>query len=711
MSKTKRCPACQKELPILAVRCKYCGFKLTNKPIEVQKDKEEEHDKAPMVQMSSVPPPPPPSRKPMPTPPRSAKKTMMMGAADLPPKPARNAKKTMMMGAADLPPKPARSAKKTMMMGAAVLPPKPVGMGKPGSVPVMSDRNTMPPPPISRSSVHDADLQLDIEDLKPEEDIASAWIPETDEVGDQSVLLELDPDDSSVMEIDDALGVSLTDIHDEHDMKLKEGDGEDEEDETDNLLLRYVFSDATLGNLEEKKWPAILVKVLGKIKYLYLIGAGAVLFSLFALVVILAVLGGDEQEIPGLPQVGGSTGEKAEPGDGKGGSRDGKAEPEVKTPKPEPVADVGVGKPSGTVPDPGKICRPLDRYPGIAWRDKLSSVAGKLGANSVCAIFGNAPSKVAAALGDLPVVGPGGLDEVRGGGLIEVFPTGTANRRGPSMEFAFVGDRLFEVRLKYRDTEGKDVGEKMLAEVFGDNVDSGKDFLGRKLVRFMDGDVVIELVEEKWYGRTLKTIVLASAQIREFLAPEREKIKGVVKSMEAGDALFGKWKFDDALVLYRKAANRMPEYGAAHVKQALMLTRLEKFKKVEKAAKKALEVSSENRVRAEALGLLGVTALFNGSTDNALAYFKQAASIDPANEFFRMSAREIETGEYATERVARTAARMECLKKKGYKSTPKGLLARGNFPDMKTYFKKLQAAKSDPLFAKFKKDAARGECR
>ena len=691
MSKTKRCPACQKELPILAARCKYCGFKLSNSPMEVQTGKAKENGKAPMVRMSSVPPPPPPARKPIPVPSRSAKKTMMIGEADLPPSPARSAKKTMMMGANDLPPRPA-------------------GMGRPGTAPMKIDRNTMPPPPISRPSVPDAELKLDIEDLTPEVDITSAWIPDTDEMGDQSVLLELDPEDSSVMEIDDSWEGSATDAGD---VEVKDDDGEDEEDETGNFLLKYVFSDTTLDNLEEKKWPAILVKVMGKIKYVYLIGAGAALFSLFLLIIILAVSGGDDPEIPDLPQVGRSSGEPktAVPEGGKVEPKAGKTGPEAKSPKPEPVADTAVGKPSGTVPDPGGTCRPLDQYPEIAWRDKLFAVADKLGVNSVCTIFGSAPSAVAAAFGDLPVVGPGGVDEVRGGGLIEVFPTGKANRRGPSMEFAFVGNRLYEVRLKYRDTEGKDVGEKMLSEVFGDDVDSGKDFLGRKFVRFMDGDVVIELVEEKWYGRTLKTIVLASVQIREFLEPEREKIKDVIKSMEAGNALFGKWKFDDALTSYRKASDGMPEYGAAHVKQALMLTRLEKFEEVEKAAKKALEVSSENRVRAEALGLLGVTALFNGSTDNALEYFNQAASTDSANEFFQMSAKELETGNYSTERVARTAARMECLKKKGYKSTPKGLLARGNFPNMKTYFKKLKAAKRKPKFKKLKKDASRGECR
>ena len=199
MSKTKRCPACQKELPILAARCKYCGFKLSNSPMEVQTDKDKEPGQAPMVRMSSIPPPPPPSRKPAPAPSRGAKKTMMMGAADLPPRPARDVKKTMMMGAADLPPRPA-------------------GMKKPGTVPMKLDRNTMPPPPISRPSVPEADLQLDIEDLTPEVDITSAWIPDTDEIGDQSMLLELDPEDSSVMEIDGDLGISLTDVHDDGDI-------------------------------------------------------------------------------------------------------------------------------------------------------------------------------------------------------------------------------------------------------------------------------------------------------------------------------------------------------------------------------------------------------------------------------------------------------------------------------------------------------------
>ena len=220
MIKTKRCPACQKELPILAARCKYCGFKLSNKPMEAQEGKEKEPGQAPMVRMSSVPPPPPPSRKPAPAPSRSLKKTMMIGEADLPPKPARSAKKTMMMGVDDLPQKPVRSAKKTMMMGATDLPPRPAGMKKPGTAPLKLDRNTMPPPPISRPSVPEADLQLDIEDLTPEVDITSAWIPDTDELGDQSMLLELDPEDSSVMEIEDDLGISVTDVHDVADIEV-----------------------------------------------------------------------------------------------------------------------------------------------------------------------------------------------------------------------------------------------------------------------------------------------------------------------------------------------------------------------------------------------------------------------------------------------------------------------------------------------------------
>jgi tetratricopeptide (TPR) repeat protein len=346
----------------------------------------------------------------------------------------------------------------------------------------------------------------------------------------------------------------------------------------------------------------------------------------------------------------------------------------------------------------------------MPWKDVLERGLGSLGKAGVCQAFGLPAASVAEAFGDLPIVGPGGYDAVAGGGLLEVFPGGKAVRNGPSIELLFVGDRLYEVRLNFRDTAGVDLGAKAIAEATEVEAEEVKDHLGRKLGRVVDGDLVIEYLEEKWYGRTLKTLVFASVQIREFVDSARGTREKAEISIAEGDGFFGKWKFEEALESYRAAAGAMDSLGLAHVKQALMLTRLERFDEVGTAVRKALEVSAEPRVRAEALGLLAVTALYDEDKAAALGHFRKAAATDPANGFFEMSAKELESGEYATDRVARTAARMECLKKKSFKSTFRGLLARGNFPDMKTYFDVLKKAKSDPAFDKLKKDASRGEC-
>jgi hypothetical protein len=53
---------------------------------------------------------------------------------------------------------------------------------------------------------------------------------------------------------------------------------------------------------------------------------------------------------------------------------------------------------------------------------------------------------------------------------------------------------------------------------------------------------------------------------------------------------------------------------------------------------------------------------------------------------------------------------MECRGDKGLKATEQGLLARGNFPNLGKYFEAIGRAKSDPAFAKAKKEFAKREC-
>jgi tetratricopeptide (TPR) repeat protein len=228
--------------------------------------------------------------------------------------------------------------------------------------------------------------------------------------------------------------------------------------------------------------------------------------------------------------------------------------------------------------------------------------------------------------------------------------------------------------------------------------------------RLADNDVAIEFIEEEWYKRKLKTVVIASASMRGAVESSRTNREAAEKELVAGDAALAKWDVKDALARFTAASDRMPSYGYAYARQGLALTRLEKFDEVEKVARKALEVSTESRARAEAFGLLAVAALFKGDVAKAISSFESAAAADPANAFFAMSAGELKTGTYTVDRVARTAARMECRGDKGLKATEQGLLARGNFPSLGKYFEAIGKAKSDPAFAKAKKEFAKREC-
>ena len=115
MTKTKNCPACQKELPLLAVRCKYCGFKLSNRPPKPEPEAPAERPSAPPPPVRPSAPPPPPKR-------------------------------------ASAPPPAPESQKRTMTLGTLNAPARPVGFGQSSPTPKGEDRSTLPPPPWVRGA-------------------------------------------------------------------------------------------------------------------------------------------------------------------------------------------------------------------------------------------------------------------------------------------------------------------------------------------------------------------------------------------------------------------------------------------------------------------------------------------------------------------------------------------------------------------------------
>jgi tetratricopeptide (TPR) repeat protein len=540
-------------------------------------------------------------------------------------------------------------------------------------------------------------------------DDSDDWIPTTRDLVDESELIMLSPDSSSLQQIpveEIAATVSDSDIiRDDDRLDDEEILGDDDaRKESDFILFKYLMSDDALDDLEAKRWPPALVKILGKVRYLHALAAAAVLLALIVTVVILIALPSSDDE---AAQAGGAAG--GVPVAAKGGAGPGPKAVTGGAKEVPPIAKA-VEAPTGPVAAPGTTCRKWAEYPALPWREHLEAAAKAVGADSPCGLFGASPAKVADALKDLQRVGPGGYDLVPGAELLELYPTGKADRRGPSAEFLFIGGKLFEIRLSYRETVPLAASAGDFEELLGTKAEKMTDHLDRKVQRLADNDVVIELIEEEWYKRKLKTVVFASAAMRGSIEAGRADREAAEKELSAGDAALGKWKVDGALDHFKNAAGKAPRFGYAYARQGLALTRLERFDEVENVARKALDVSTENRARAEAFGLLAVAALFRGDMAKAIASFESAAAADPANGFFQMSASELKTGTYTVDRVARTAARMECRGDKGLKATEQGLLARGNFPNLGKYFEAIGRAKSDPAFAKAKKEFAKREC-
>jgi tetratricopeptide (TPR) repeat protein len=720
MSRTKTCPACQRDIPMLAVRCKHCGFKLSSQP-EPEPRPSAPPPPPPMVRISSAPPAPPPMARISNSPPAPPPMVRISAPPPAPPRPgpvvpmARAGVPQPPVQRPSTPPPAVASQKRTMFMSAMAPQQRPVGLGMPGDHGPIESRTTMPPPPVGQPAAAAPRLpNAPAPGATPRVDDSDDWIPLSRDLVDESELITLSTDSSTVQELPAtelepvappavrAAAAEADIVHDDDhadDVEIV-GEADDERPEPDFVLFKYLMSDDALDEIETKRWPPLIVKLLGKVRYLHAIAVGVVLLALIATIVILIALPSSKGAGPEAGPVAGAV-----PNAGAAG-----ATPNAAAAKgPSPAVKV-VTAPTGPVPAPGKTCRKWAEYPQLPWREHLEAASKAVGADGPCGLFGASASQVAGALEALPRVGPSGYDLIPGGELLEVFPTGKAERRGPSIELLFVGGKLFEIRLSYRETISLDVSAGDFGDLLGTKPEKTKDFLDRKVQRLADNDVAIEFVEEEWYGRKLKTVVLASVAMRGALESGRANREAAEKDLVAGDAALAKWDVNGALARFQAASDKVPTYGYAYARQGLALTRLEKFDEVEKVARKALEASGENRARAEAFGLLAVAALFRGDVAKAIASFESAAAADPANAFFTMSANELKTGAYTVDRVARTAARMECRGDKGLKATEQGLLARGNFPSLEKYFEAIRKASSDPAFAKAKKEFAKREC-
>jgi tetratricopeptide (TPR) repeat protein len=688
MSKTKNCPACQRELPVLAVRCKYCGFKLSapNKtmlgmPAMVPMASTPPPAPPPMARISSPPPAPPPMARissPPPAPP--------MARVSAPP-PA---------------PPPRGGQKRTATLGTVQQSERPVGMGQSGRGQPAPERSTMPPPPLARPtapSITGKEEEL-LELPDPEED---GWIPAARGPGEDTSLLDLDADDVEEVATTAPLGG---------------GDGADDdialEDEPDLWLLRHVMSDEALGGLERRSLPAFLVKLAGKLRHVHWIGGAALLVVVLVVVLVLALSGSGAGPgpLPGGPAVAVPAIPAPVPATGVGARPPTAATPASGT--PVAAVETPAAPPPAAAPDvpaPGRNCRPLADYPDFPWREELAAFLKQGGTASVCGLLGTGTGPLAQAAGERVRVGPGGFDLLPGAELLEVFVPAKPDRRSPAFRFLFASGGLGEIQLDYRDSVKAGPDPKALATLFGSEAETLTDHLGRKITRLADGDLIVELWEEKWYGRTLRRLVFAGRGFRSAFEAGREQRERAEKLVAEGDSLLQRHKYEEALDTFKQAVEARPGFGLALLRQALALMRLERFDEVIPAANRVLAESREPSVRADARGILGVATLFGGDKAGALEHYRAAAAEDPANPLFAISVKELETGEHEMSRVALTAARMECRQKGKLDGSVEALLARGNFADSSTYFTALKKASRDGRWNTTRKQYVQMECR
>ena len=359
-----------------------------------------------------------------------------------------------------------------------------------------------------------------------------------------------------------------------------------------------------------------------------------------------------------------------------------------------------------------KNCSPLENYlKKFPWKKHIRAILTHYDTRKLCELFGAPPQGIADALSHMTMVGPTGYDWMTDGGSLELYPGGNVGPRNPSMEFLFAGDRLFRIRFKLRNLKiGRYADADHLEKTFKKEGES-RDHLGRKTVAFDDGDMTVTLIEENWYGQTLRTVEFSSVVMNDELAARIEKMDRLETVFKEAETAYFAWKFDDARKKYEELNAMAPALGAALVKRGLIALRDDDFSTAKTLAEKCLEVSRQNDEKAEARGLLAMDSLHQGDREGALQHLYEAKKLAPANARFSSYIEQLESGTYSIQSVAQTAARLACIEEGKSRASEIGVLARGYFPDTGTYEKNLKAVARDSEFREARDNLMTWECR
>ncbi|MBN2716179.1 MAG: hypothetical protein JXX14_10020 [Deltaproteobacteria bacterium] len=352
-------------------------------------------------------------------------------------------------------------------------------------------------------------------------------------------------------------------------------------------------------------------------------------------------------------------------------------------------------------------CRAVSEYGSFMWQQELVSLLEKAGAKGVCDIMDQTFASMTAAFASLNPVMSSGLDGVPGSATLMVVPEGADKAGAGGIIFVFYETKLFRVILDFGAAREIELDMDDFEAAF--ETEAERSNLGDMSVTgFVDGDVRIELVQHRGdvKRRELQfTVTGLDVGLEKKLTEQRTAERHLAKA----NGYMLRQQYSNAVDAFQLAADANELCGAAWVGRATAQLYLEDFSGARAAANRALTVVDDDRIHALASHVLAVISLRSGDVKGAIAALEQAVSKDAANGDAALALNELKTGKYSTDRVAMTAARMSCVQELG--ATLEGLLARGNFPDTQTFFEALKTAKMDIFFERHKREWVSRECR
>lgn len=352
-------------------------------------------------------------------------------------------------------------------------------------------------------------------------------------------------------------------------------------------------------------------------------------------------------------------------------------------------------------------CLPLSKYADFPGKLELSSVLTRLGGEGLCALMGVSLSGIQTGIpSDVRSI-DSAYDGIPESTSLILPSTDAEGNVVFTIELAFADNRLFRIELNYGAKSDPHPDMYALARTLNtetDRRDAGED----SITAIRDKDLVIEWLVPSTAGSP-RLLMITDAH-SEVVSPEQlgalERARSLVTK---GMLLLEKQKNANALDAFQSALEINEHLGNAWIGRANAQLRLEDFTGARTAAENAKKVTDDGRIHSRAEQVFAVIALRNDKRKDAVSHLDSAVKADRINTDALTALNELKTGEYQTPRVAMTAARMSCSRQ--LNATVQGLLARGNFPDVQTFFNALEMAKQDVNFEPLKRKAVSGECR